>query len=60
MWRLRRKASAPILERANELERASEHELIALARSKSAAVIQEIMRRNNRRLVSQCPQHSRQ
>ena len=50
MWRLRRKASAPNMERASELERASEHELIALARGASAAAIQEIMRRNNRRL----------
>ena len=50
MWRLRRKATAPNLERTSELERASEHELIALARSASGAAIQEIMRRNNRRL----------
>jgi len=50
MWRLRRKATAPSLGRASELERASEHELITLARGASGAAIQEIMRRNNRRL----------
>jgi RNA polymerase sigma-70 factor, ECF subfamily len=44
MWSLRRKATTP------SLERASEHELIALARAASGSALQEIMRRNNRRL----------
>ena len=44
MWPLRRKATAP------SLERASEPELIALARNASGAACQEIMRRNNQRL----------
>src|SRR5262245_6829957 len=44
MWPLRRKATAP------NLARASEHELIVLARAASGAALQEIMRRNNRRL----------
>lgn len=44
MWSLRRKATAP------NLARASEHELIVLARAASGAALQEIMRRNNRRL----------
>ena len=44
MWPLRRKATAP------NLERVTEHELIALARDASGAAFREIMRRNNRRL----------
>jgi RNA polymerase sigma-70 factor (ECF subfamily) len=44
MWRLRKKAPAP------NLERVTEHELIALARNASGAALQEIMRRNNQRL----------
>ena len=44
MWPLRRKATAP------SLERATEPELIALARNASGGAFQEIMRRNNRRL----------
>jgi RNA polymerase sigma-70 factor, ECF subfamily len=44
MWPLRRKAVAPSLERATEVE------LIALARNASGAAFREIMRRNNRRL----------
>jgi RNA polymerase sigma-70 factor, ECF subfamily len=44
MWPLRRKATAP------NLERVTEHELIALARNANRAALQEIMRRNNRRL----------
>jgi hypothetical protein len=44
MWPLRRKATAPTFERATEPE------LIALARNASGAAFQEIMRRNNRRL----------
>lgn len=44
MWPLRRKATAP------NLERVTEHELIALARNANGAAFQEIMRRNNRRL----------
>jgi RNA polymerase sigma-70 factor, ECF subfamily len=44
MWPLRRKAVPP------GLERATEPELIALARNASGAAFQEIMRRNNQRL----------
>jgi len=44
MWPLRSKATAP------NLERTTEPELIALARNASGAALQEIMRRNNRRL----------
>jgi RNA polymerase sigma-70 factor, ECF subfamily len=44
MWPLRRKATA------SSLERATEAELIALARNASGGAFQEIMRRNNRRL----------
>jgi RNA polymerase sigma-70 factor, ECF subfamily len=44
MWPLRRRATAP------SLERATESELIALVRNASGAAFQEIMRRNNRRL----------
>ena len=45
MWSLRRKATT-----APSLERATEPELIGLAKSASGAALQEIMRRNNRRL----------
>jgi RNA polymerase sigma-70 factor (ECF subfamily) len=44
MWSLRRKPTAPTLERAGE------GELIGLARDGSGAAVREIMRRNNRRL----------
>jgi RNA polymerase sigma-70 factor (ECF subfamily) len=44
MWLLRRKPTAP------NLEQASEHALITLARDENGAAFQEIMRRNNRRL----------
>jgi RNA polymerase sigma-70 factor, ECF subfamily len=44
MWPLRRKGTAP------SLERATEPELIALARNASGGAFEEIMRRNNRRL----------
>jgi RNA polymerase sigma-70 factor (ECF subfamily) len=44
MWPLRRKPKLP------SLERATERELIGLARAGSGAAIGEIMRRNNRRL----------
>jgi RNA polymerase sigma-70 factor, ECF subfamily len=44
MWPLRKRATT------RSPERASEHALLALARDGSGAAIQEIMRRNNRRL----------